>query len=210
MENIFKAYRRLVKHGSENDVLSVERVYNVGAAAAVAALNTVNETVDADDLEEVFGKGGWDNVRRYVPLLGRDRTSLAMAAYRTPTRSSVPKSVNSTPTCGPSAHTQQIGCEEALLACALNSDGTFEAVTPLEQSWRSRLCEAVGSEAKRLHDPYVLIHQATGNAYLIVLNLHRCVMGWPLRILADVTLGLCGLTKLEPLVVTDAYSFASI
>ena len=142
MENIFKAYRRIHKHGSENKVINVERVYNIGAEAAVAAINTVHETVDADDVEEAFGKGAWEEVRRHVPFfLGQDRTSLGMAAYRTPTRSSIPKPDDLAPTCAPSAHSQQIGCEEALLACSLNSDGTFESLTPLEKSWRSQLCE---------------------------------------------------------------------
>ena len=207
MENIFKAYRRIFKHGSENKKINVERVYNIGAEAAVAAINTVHERVDADDVEEAFGRGGWEEVRRHVPFLGQDHTSLGMKAYRTPTSSSIPKSDAFVPTCAPSAHSQQIGCEEALLACSLNSDGTFESLTPLEKSWRSQLCECVAHEAKHMQDPYVLVFPETGNAYLIVLNLHRCVMGWPLRILADSTFGLCRLIKLEPLVLTDVYSW---
>jgi hypothetical protein len=69
-----------------------------------------------------------------------------------------------------------------LLDCSLLPDGSFETITAITHSWVSGLIFTVQQTAVGVLEPTVLVHEASGCAYLIVLSLGRCVYGWPLRV----------------------------
>ena len=207
VEGLFRNYRRLTRRGTENKVISIERLHNAGALAGKSEFrNVIQAEVTADDLEAHSGRGRWDEVRREVPRLSRDRTSLPMLAYRCPEASPLRKPEDADPSCVPSAHAEQVGCEHCLLACPTADDGSISDFRLLERSWLCQLVHTVSSVAKDCEVPTVLVHQDSSTVWLIVLELGRSLLGWPLRVLCSqkMELGLCGLTNLTPLIVTDA------
>ena len=207
VEGLFRNFRRLTRRGTENKVISIEHLHNAGALAGKSEFRNVLQTaVTADDLEAHSGRGRWDEVRREVPRLSRDRTSLPMLAYRCPEASPLQKPCDKDPSCVASAHAEQVGCEHALLACPTADDGRISDFTPLERSWLCQLVLTVSSVAKDCEVPTVLVHQASSTVWLIILQLGRSLLGWPLRVLCSqkMEMGLCGLTNLMPLIVTDA------
>ena len=207
VEGLFRAYRRLTRRGAENGVISVERLHNAGALAGKSEFrNVLQAAVTADDVEAHSGRGRWDEVRREVPRLSQDRTSLPMLAYRCPEASQLRKPCDADPSCVASAHPEQIGCEHCLLACPTADDGRILDFEPLERSWLCQLVHTVSSEAKHCEIPTVLVHQESSMVWLIVFELGCSLLGWPLRVLSSekMDMGLCGLTNLQPLIVTDA------
>ena len=207
VEGLFRAYRRITRRGTESAVVSIERLHNAGAlAGATEFRNVLQEKITADDLESHSGRGRWDEVRRDVPRLGRDKTSLPMLTYRCPNTSSLRKPADEDPSCVASAHAQQIGCEHALLACPIDEHGDLLDITPLERGWLCQLVHTVSSEAKDCEVPTVLIHVKSSTPFLITSELGYSLLGWPLRVLCSnkMEMGLGGLTNLVPLVVTDA------
>lgn len=207
VEGLFRNYRRLTRRGTENGTISIEHLHNAGALAGKSEFrNVLQAAVMADDLEASFGRGRWDEVRREVPRLSQDRRSLPMLAYRCPEASPLRKPCDADPSCVASAHAEQIGCEHCLLACPLADDGRISDFTLLERSWLCQLVHTVSSVAKNCEVPTVLVHQKSDTAWLIVLELGRSLLAWPLRVLCSkkMEMGLCGLTNLQPLIVTDA------
>ena len=69
------------------------------------------------------------------------------------------------------AQSQQVGFEACLLAAQLKEDGTFEDIKWLTRSWATALVSTVGPQATRLQTPTILAHQASGQAFLIMLML---------------------------------------
>ena len=208
VESIFKAYRRLCKHGNESGVIAVDRLYNIGASAVLAAWpNVMQEEATADDMEEVYGRGRWDSIREVVPKQAVNGLALAKSVYRTPVKGRdrvVPKPCSDDVAMEPAAHSRQWGCEEALLQVDLAPDGSLDSTALLERSWMSRLVHVVSAEALDLLDPIVLIKVDCGIAYLPVVQLGRCLLAWMLLPLctSECVLRL-QLTDLHTLFITD-------
>ena len=205
MENIFKAFRRLARRGSENGCLSIDRVYNIGSSAAQAAFpNVYQDQVSVDEMESLYGRGNWNKARECLQL-GRTGKALARSTYRSADSAWIRKPKVSDRTMAPSAHSQQIAFEECLLSAELGRDGSFVDTRALTHSWYCKLIHTVGAEAKNCEEPVVLVHRASGSAFLIVLSLARCLMAWPLSVVsvADAVLGLCPLKELMPLIITN-------
>ena len=182
--------KRLAKKGTENGKLSIDRLYDIGAHASNHCFpNVRQEHVTEDDMEETWGRGGWEEIRQHVPRLSVDRRSLARASYRpkSPTRqtkTSIRPPSEANPTMSAPAHSQQVGFEACLLASELADDGTFVDTKYIIRSWSTALVHTVGPEAKHLQAPTVLAHQASGQPFLVVLSLGRCLLGMPLRVLS--------------------------
>ncbi len=210
MEDVFKALRRLSKKGGENHVVAIERLYHIAAkAAAVTFPNVSQDTITSDDLEHAYGQGGWDMIRQHVARLGRDRRSLAQSNFTVTTaNTTVPKPQPGSKRCAAAAHSQQVALEECVLSLELTIDNEIVDLSPVTQSWACSLVHSTAAEAVDLEMPTVLVDECHGVAYLIILSLGRCLLGWPLRVQCPekMTLALVyPLLKLTPLIVTQPY-----
>ena len=207
VEDIFKTFRRLSKHGSENGIFSIDRLYDVGKSAAeVAWPNVMQEDVNVDDLERRWGKGKWGDLPRIVPKLGQNRRCLARSVFRTPTKSWLPKPSEADISMAPAAHSRQWAYEECLLHCQLSPEGTFVSTLALDHSWACRLVHSVSVEAIDLDSPTVLADN-DGQAFLPVLELGRCLLAWPLIALCPPSRVLRLLfTELVVLIISDPCS----
>ena len=182
------------------------RLYDVFASAAVKHFpNVRQEQITCDDRERCFGRGGLDQVRPYVAHLNRDRTSLGKRTFGPTHRTRIQKPQQGHKTCGAAAHSQQVAYEECLLALEIHPDGHFVDLSPITQSWAAGLVHTVAATAIDLDSPVVLADVRLGQAFLAVLQLSRCVMGWPLKVLCDDpgVFGLMPLRHLHPLIITD-------
>ena len=203
---MFKTARRLIKKGSENDFINVGRLYDVFASAAVKHFPNVKQVqITSDDRERCFGRGGLNHVRPYVAQMNRDRTSLGKQTFGPTHKTRIDKPQSGHKTCGAAAHSQQVAYEECLLALEIHPDGHFVDLAPITQSWAAGLVRTVAATAINLDSPVVLADVRAGQAYLAVLQLSRCVMGWPLQVLCEdlKVLGLSPLIHLRPLIITD-------
>ena len=203
---MFKTARRLIKKGSENGVISIERLFDIIANAGVIHFPNVRQhKITGDDRERCFGRGGLDQVRRYVAHMSRDRTSLGKRTFGPTDRTRIEKPQPGHKTCGAAAHSQQFAYEECLLALELHPDGHFVDLAPITRSWAAGLVHCVAATAIDLDSPVVLAERRTGQAFLVVLQLSRCVMGWPLQILCDDSgvFGLLPLLRLQTLIITE-------
>ena len=203
---MFKTARRLIKKGSENGVVSIPRLYDVLANAAVTHFpNVRQEQITGDDRERCFGRGGLAQVRPYVAHMNRDRTCLAKPTFGPTDRTEIEKPLPGHKTCGAAAHSQQVAYEECLLALEIHPDGHFVDLAPITQSWAAGLVHIVAATAIDLDSPVVLADMRTGQVFLAVLQLSRCVMGWPLQILCENlgVFGLLPLPRLHQLIITD-------
>ena len=108
-------------------------------------------------------------------------------------------------TCGASAHSQQVAYEECLLQLEIHPDGHFVDLAPITRSWAAGLVHTVAATALDLDSPVVLADVRSGQCFLAVLQLSRCVMGWPLIVLCEDpgVFGLTTLLDLHPLIITD-------
>lgn len=93
-----------------------------------------------------------------------------------------------------------------MLALELHPDGHFVDLAPITRSWAAGLVHTVSATAIDLDSPVVLAERRTGQAFLAVLQLSRCVMGWPLEVLCEDpgVFGLLPLRRLQTLIITDA------
>ena len=190
--------------------MTVQRVFEVAARACKHCFpNVRQEEVTLDDREDHFGKGTWDDVRHLLPRLAPSKNALAMSVFRRRKQRAgwlkCPDIANAT--MGPAAHSQQVAYEECLLATGLCADGSLADVSKLTRSWATALVTTVGPEARRLNAPSVLAQPESGQAWLVVLSLGRCLLGWPLRVLSSERrcLGLIAANSLDTLIVTDPY-----
>jgi hypothetical protein len=184
IEDIFKSLRRLTDKGAENEVINLDRMYLMSCLAAPACFPSVaQEDITQADWEGCRGQGGLDEFRGILPRWNRTLTGLARGCFRPTERTTeIPKPIAGQKTCTSAAHSQQVALEECLLACNLLPDGSFENITAITHSWASGLVFTVQQTAVGVLEPTVLVHEASGCAYLIVLSLGRCVYGWPLRV----------------------------
>ena len=206
IENIFKTARRLFKKGAENGVVNMGRVYDVLATAAVKHFRNVRqEQITNDDRERCYGRGALDDVRRYVAQLDRQKTSLGKQTFGPTNKTKIEKPQPGHKTCGAAAHSQQVAYEECLLALEMHPDGHFVDLAPITQSWAAGLVHTVCETAIDLDSPVVLADVRSGQAFLAVLQLSRCVMGWPLKMLCrgPGVFGLMPLLYLHPLIITE-------
>jgi hypothetical protein len=184
IEDIFKSLRRLTDKGAENEVINLDRMYLMSCMAAPACFPSVaQEEISQADWEGCRGQGGLDEFRGILPRWNRTRTGLASGCFRPTERATeIPKPIAGQKTCTSAAHSQQVALEECLLDCSLQPDGSFETIIAITHSWASGLVFTVQQTAVGVLEPTVLVHEASGCAYLIVLSLGRCVYGWPLRV----------------------------
>lgn len=214
IEDLFKAIRRLISKGSENDVVHVERMFMAAAQAAPATFPAVaQQAVTADDWEAAAGHGGLRQQREVLPRWNRTGTALGEACWRPEKHTAPPKPQPGQITCGAPAHSQQVSLEECLLATELATDGSFRSLEAVTCSWVCSLVWTVHETAVGLIDPSVLVDTQTGTAFLVVLNSGRCVWGWPLRV-HDADRGLLTLvhpvTQLTPIVLTNPYPWQCV
>ena len=99
----------------------------------------------------------------------------------------------------------EVGLEEALLALQW-VDGHVQDWEPVTRSWASKLVLTVADEAKD-HPPTLLACEKSGQVFLAILNLGRCVLGWPLQVVSTESLLLAfhwplRIGMLQPLVIT--------
>ena len=203
MENVFKALQR---QGAENGVLNIQRCYNTAATACEAAFPGVaQQEVAAEDVNDCWGWGNWEDTREQVFTLGRDKRSLSLGAFRVPETSWIPRPSTEDATMGAASHSSQVAFEECLLACDVQ-DGRFVRLEPLTRSWTCSLVHTVGSTAKDMYEPSILHHVCSGRIYLIYLNSGRCLWGWPLVVLSSerCVLGLLPMAKATSIIITNA------
>lgn len=182
------------------------RLYDVFARAAVKHFpNVRQQQITCDDRERCFGRGGLDQVRPYVAHMNRDRTGLGKRTFGPTHRTRIEKPQQGHKTCGAAAHSQQVAYEECLLALEIHPDGHFVDLAPITRSWAAGLVHTVADKAIDLDSPVVLADVRSGQAFLAVLQLSRCVMGWPLKVLCEDpgVFGLCPLLQLHPLIITE-------
>ena len=167
--------------------------------------NVRQEQITPDDRERCFGRGGLDQVRPYVAHMNRDRTGLGKRTFGPTPKTLIAKPVPGHKTCGAAAHSQQVAYEECLLALEMHPDGHFVDLAPITQSWAAGLVHTVCETAIDLDSPVVLADVRSGQAFLAVLQLSRCVMGWPLEVLCrdSGVFGLMPLHYLHPLIITE-------
>jgi hypothetical protein len=152
-------------------------------AAPACFPSVAQEEITPTDWENTRGQGGLDEFREILPRWNRTRTGLASGCFRpTEKATEIPRPIAGQKTCTSAAHSQQVALEECLLDCALLPDGSFQTVTAITHSWSSGLVFTVQQTAVGVLEPSVLVDETSGNAYLIVLSLGRCVWGWPLRV----------------------------
>ena len=137
--------------------------------------------------------------------MNRDKTSLGKRAFGPTHKTRIKKPQPGHKTCGAAAHSQQVAYEECLLTLDIHPDGHFVDLAPITQSWAAGLVRTVAATAIDLDSPVVLADMRAGQAFLAVLQLSRCVMGWPLRVLCEDhgVFGLLPLHHLHPLIITD-------
>ena len=182
------------------------RLYDVFASAAVKHFpNVRQQQITTDDRERCFGRGGLDQVRPYVAHMNRERNSLGKRTFGPTHRTQFKKPQQGQKTCGASAHSQQVAYEECLLALEIHPDGHFVDLAPITRSWAAGLVHTVAEKAIDLDSPVVLADVRSGQAFLAIVQLSRCVMGWPLEVLCvdSGVFGLCPLLQLHPLIITD-------
>jgi hypothetical protein len=207
IEDIFKSLRRLTDKGAENEVINLDRMYLMSCMAAPACFPSVaQEEITQADWEGCRGQGGLDEFRGILPRWNRTRTGLASGCYRPMERATeIPKPIAGQKTCTSAAHSQQVALEECLLDCSLLPDGSFETMTAMTHSWVSGLVFTVQQTAVGVLEPTILVHEASGCAYLIVLSLGRCVYGWPLRVQGALLVMAHPIRALVPIVLTSPH-----
>jgi hypothetical protein len=152
-------------------------------AAPACFPSVAQEEITREDWESTRGQGGLAEFREILPRWNPARTGLASGCYRpSATATEIPRPIAGQKTCTSAAHSQQVALEECLLDCALLPDGSFQTITAITHSWSSSLVFTVRESAVGVLEPSVLVDETSGNAYLIVLSLGRCVWGWPLRV----------------------------
>ena len=206
IENTFKTARRLVKKGSENGVIGVGRLFDALASSAVKAFpNVKQEQITSDDRERCWGRGALEELRPYVAHMNRQRTGLGKRMFGPTHKTQIKKPEPGHKTCGASAHSRQVAYEECLVQLEIHPDGHFVDLAPITRSLAAGLVHTVAATAPDLDSPVVLADVRSGRCFLAVLQLSRCVMGWPLKVLC-VDPGVFGLTTLldlHPLIITD-------
>ena len=203
---MFKTARRLVKKGSENGVIQVGRLYEALASSAVKAFPNVRQEQISDDVRErCFGRGALQDLRPYIAHTNRTGTGLAKRMFGPTDKTQIKKPEQGHKTCGASAHSQQVAYEECLLQLEIHPDGHFVDLAPITRSWAAGLVHTVAATALDLDSPVVLADVRAGQCFLAVLQLSRCVMGWPLKVLCEDpgVFGLATLFDLHPLIITD-------
>jgi hypothetical protein len=185
-------------------------MYLMSCLAAPACFPSVaQQEVTLDDWESIRGQGGLEECRNILPRWNRTRTGLASGCYRPAEKvDAIPKPIPGQKTCTAAAHSQQVALEECLLACELLPCGKFQDTMAITMSWASGLVHTVEQTAVGVLEPTVLVAETTGCAYLVVLSLGRCVLGWPLRVLNTEKLLLAmvhPIQNLVPIVLTSPF-----
>ena len=117
-----------------------------------------------------------------IPL-GLGKKTLAKKAFLPPKRLSappIPRPVPGYKTCGPAAHTKQVGWE--ILLERLEFEHTAAGVVlknpeVVQCTWSAGLVHTVAETAVDLQNPYVLVHIPSGTAFVAVVVLGPVVLG---------------------------------
>jgi hypothetical protein len=123
-----------------------------------------------------------------APLLQKGPLSLHPRAFEVSTSNSpIPKPHEGYKTCGPSAHSEQVGIEFFVEHLRPQRDqhgrAKFENSALLRSRWATGLVHTVSKTAVGLERPYVLVHVPSGEAFVAIVVLGPCILGWPLRML---------------------------
>ena len=226
MEDAFQRLSRLVRRGSENKVISQERLYQkLIKATAITFPNVGQRSITVDRMEETSGPARALATEGVVAPLHAGK--LAKGAYTpNPQQHWLKKPVGNHKTCKNSAFSQQVGLEECLLQSELAAQGCraghlaaqqavehgyFTDLRFVQKSGACGLVETVAEIAVDLEEPYVLASESRGTIWLVVCSLGRCLLGWPLRLVSEeeaffqpmlhMTQG-----ELERIIITDPFS----
>jgi hypothetical protein len=152
IEDLFKVFRRVEKHGTENNKVCLERLLSIAAQAGLDCFPAVAQSsVTPDDVEAGWGRGGLSDVRSVLPRLDQKGMALTSSCFHpAATKTDVPKPQVGQASCSAAAHSQQVALEECLLAAPVRSDGTFENYSAMERSWICSLVPTVGRNVSEL------------------------------------------------------------
>jgi hypothetical protein len=184
-------------------------MYEMSSKAALKCFpNVAQQTVTADDVENIYGRGGLDALQKTLPFLNREKAALATKCFN-PIRPmpAIAKPTLGQKTCGASAHSQQVALEECLLRLELGPSGEILDLTPLTKSWTCELVYTVKETAVNVDAPTLIVNMLSGSSWLVVLASSRCLWGWPLRVLGPER-KLClqhPIKALDPIVLTEPY-----
>lgn len=83
-------------------------------------------------------------------------------------------------------------------------------VAQVKSSWTSGLVHSVGENSVEQERPYVVVHRASGTAFVVVATLGPALLGWPLRVVPAAVAGDIGLAfvegaSLEAIFVVNAF-----
>ena len=193
MEDTFQRLKRLIRRGTENGSIAIERMYHkMIKASGITFPNVGQVSIKPDDLEQTSGcnrRLACDGVLAPV-YAGK----LAKPAFNpNPAQSWVPKPAGDHKTCLASAFTQQVGLEECLLASELASSSAangavgkafFADLRFITDSWACGLVPTVAETATDLEEPFVIVSERLGLVWLVVCSLGRCLLGWPLQVVS--------------------------
>ena len=176
-------------------------------AAASCFPNVAQQSVSADDVENLYGRGGIEELKKTLPFLGLGKAALAASCFNPiKPKPSIPKPVLGQKTCSGPAHSQQVALEECLLRLNLGPSGEILDFAPLTKSWTCELVYTVKEIAVNVDAPTLIVHMMTGRSWVVVLGSSRCLWAWPLKVQGERKLCLQHPIKvLEPIVLTEPY-----
>ena len=176
MEDAFQRLSRLVRQGSENKVISLERLYQKLVKSMVITFPNVGQrSITPDDLERTSGVARVRATEGVVAPLHAGK--LAKAAHtQKPQQHWLKKPDGKHKTCKSSAFSQQVGLEECLLQSTLAAHSGraacpverkyFTDLRFLQKSWACGLVETVAEIAVDLDEPYALASESRSTIWL--------------------------------------------
>ena len=180
MEDAFQRMKRLLSKGTENKIITVERLFHKMTKATVSTFPDVGQV--SVDSEKMTSTSGCNRLEARAGVKARlYRGSLAKAAYTVDSTGHwLPKPITGKhKTCRAAAFSQQVGLEECLLKCEIlplggqvgRADAAQGAVQPkffkdvkfLTKSWAGGLVRTVSATAVTLQHPAVLADEKAGS-----------------------------------------------
>ena len=152
-------------------------MYEVSSKAAASCFpNVAQQSVSADDVENLYGRGGIKELKKTLPSLGLGKAALAASCFNPiKPKPSIPKPVLGQKACSGPAHSQQVALEECLLRLNLGPSGEILDFAPLTKSWTCELVYTVKEIAVNVDARTLIVHMMTGRSWVVVLGSSRCL-----------------------------------
>ena len=216
VEDVFKVVRRLTTKGTENKKVGLQRLYQIAHHGARSAFPGIHqECIDAEMFADSMRLPRATVTAGTVARLSRGQFALGQAAFQVSLRGSpIPRPQTGYKTCAPAGHSKQVGIE-LLMANLIpkrrpGGQAFFENAILVRRCWAAGLVHTVAEQATNLQQPAVLVDANLGCAFLAVVVLGPCILGWPLYALEGREAALALVPRLPaaglaPLFVADPY-----